>query len=192
MANGAVQTGQNGSGKGGGGNKAIVIVSIIVVVAVIAVLGIVAFVMLRPKAEESTPVEEAKPGKRNVVVTPDNVDEVITQMAESEFVEPGYFETSMTNEWHFPEANSASPDAYVANVAGNTNDIYFDVVLAEDENRVIYSSPVIPIGASLKDLTLDAPLENGTYDCVVIYHLVDEDQNTVSTLRVTVTVIIGQ
>ena len=72
------------------------------------------------------------------------------------------------------------------------NDVYFDVVLAEDEEHVIYSSPVIPRGGRLEEIALDEVLEAGTYDCVMIYHLIDEEQNTISTLRVAVKVIIQQ
>jgi hypothetical protein len=111
-------------------------------------------------------------------------------MSEREFTEPGYYETSMTNVWHFANGEAISDDAYVANVANNTNDIYFDVVLADDESQVIYKSPVIPRGSNLEQIVLDTPLKAGTYDSVVIYHLIDENQKTVSTLRVGITVII--
>lgn len=153
---------------------------LIIALIVIALLVAVIVYLLLPKEEE----------KRNIVVTPDNVDQVIEQMAEAELTEPGYFEASMTNEWHFENGSSVSEDAYVANVANNTNDIFFDLVMAEDESDVIYQSPVIPLGSSLEQIALDKDLDAGTYDCVIIYHLVDEDQNTVSTVRVAVTVIV--
>lgn len=155
-------------------------IAIVVLIAVIAVLAGVIIYLLMPKDEE----------KRNVVVTKDNVDEIIEQMAEDEGTEAGYYTVTMNNEWHFKSGTDASYDAVVENSEMNTNDVYFDLFTADDESNVIYKSPVIPLGASLENITLDIDLDPGTYDCICEYHLVDEDQNTVSTLRVTVTVII--
>jgi hypothetical protein len=78
----------------------------------------------------------------------------------------------------------------VQNRESNTNDVYFDVFIEGDEENAIYESPVIPLGGELQNIALDKELDEGTYDCVMVYHLVDEDQNTVDTLRVTVTIVI--
>lgn len=128
--------------------------------------------------------------KRNVVVTPDNVEEIIAQMDDEEFVDPGYYSASMNTEWHFSKGDAVSEDAVVNNLAENTNDVYFDVFLETDEAMPIYKSPVIPIGSSLTDIALDMPLEAGTHDCVMVYHLVDEEQNTISTLRVALKIVV--
>jgi hypothetical protein len=50
---------------------------------------------------------------------------------------------------------------------------------------------VIPVGSHLEDITLDKELDDGTYDCVVTYTLVDDDQNPISTVRVALTIVIG-
>ena len=42
----------------------------------------------------------------------------------------------------------------------------------------------------LEEIAFDEPLDEGAYDCVVIYHLIDEDQNTLSTLRIALKVIV--
>ena len=159
--------------------KTVVIIILIILVAIL--IAIIVWLLTRGEEE-----------KRNVVVTKDNVNEVIEQMAEAEYVEPGYYTVTMNNEWHFKDGSSVSSDAYVENVENNTNDVYFDLFLADDEENPILESPIIPRGASMKDIALDTPLENGTYDCVMIYHLVDEDQKSVDTLRVTVTIIVGE
>ena len=78
----------------------------------------------------------------------------------------------------------------VENDPKNTNDVYFDIVLAEDEEKVIYKSPVIPRGGHLEEIVLDEALEAGTYDCVVIYHAVDEEQNTLGTVRIALQIIV--
>ena len=91
--------------------------------------------------------------------------------------------------WHFPDGSSPSTDVYVENVERNTNDVYFDLLLWETD-EVIYESPIIPLGQRLTSLTLDRPLEAGMYPCVVEYHVVDENQNTLGTLRMSVTVVV--
>lgn len=182
------ETGRNG-GKGG---KGLVIGVTIGVIIILVLIGVIVYLVISQKetsqSEGARSVSEETIEKRDVVVTADNAEDIVAEMAQQEYIEPGYYETSMTTEWHFPDGKSASSDAYVANVANNTNDIYFDVVLADDENQVIYASPVIPRGGELDQITLDTPLEAGSYDCVLIYHLVDEEQNTISTLRVGVTI----
>ncbi len=96
----------------------------------------------------------------------------------------------MNTTWHFETGDSASYDAYVANVAENTNDVYFDIFLEGQEEEPIYQSPVIPRGSEMEEITLDKPLDAGTHNCVLIYHLVDEEQKTVSTLQVGLTIVV--
>lgn len=169
-------TGQQGKGKK---NKLLIIAAIIIIIVLLAVI---AFLLLGRKEEEEP--------KRNVVVTKENAEEVLDDMMNQDYIEPGYYSASMSTTWHFATGDAVSEDAYVENVPENTNDVYFDLVLAEDEEDVLLKSPVIPRGSELNDIALDKSLSAGTYDCVLIYHLVDEDQNTVSTLRVGVTVIV--
>jgi hypothetical protein len=159
--------------------------------AVIIVLLVVVIVLLVKKdTQTATSATESAP-KRNVVVTPDNVEEAASQLEESDYVVPGSYEVRMNTTWHFKDSASASDDAYVENAIENTNDVYFDVTLADtDEN--IYSSPVIPLGSHLEDITLDKELKDGTYDCVLTYTLVDEEQNPLSSLRVGLQIVIGE
>ena len=96
----------------------------------------------------------------------------------------------MKQEFEQMIGKEVSYDAVVENVAKNTNDVYFDIVLEEDEEKVLYKSPVIPRGGRLEEIILDDTLDAGTYNCVVIYHLIDEDQNTLSTLRVALEIIV--
>lgn len=161
-------------------NKKIVIIGIII----IAVL-IICIVLLLMRERES-----AEEPKRNVVVTKDNAENVLDDMLEQEYVEPGYYNASMSTTWHFATGDAISEDAYVANTEKNTNDVYFDVFLADNEEEAILKSPVLPRGSKLENIALDKPLSAGTYNCVMIYHLVDEQQNTVSTLRVGFTIIV--
>jgi methyl coenzyme M reductase alpha subunit len=155
---------------------------------VIIVLGAVVFFLLNQ--QQTTEMTEIEEEKRNVVVNNYNAEEFVEEMLNKEYVEPGYYNVSMNNVWHFADSSSSSEDAVVENKDVNTNDVYFDVFLAEDEETPIIKSPVIPRGAEIDDITLDTPLAAGTYDCIMVYHLIDENQDTISTLRVGVTIIV--
>lgn len=152
--------------------------------AVVIVLLIVIVLLLnRGSGKEEEP-------KRNVMVTQDNAEAVMAEMTEEEYVAPGYYSTAMTTTWHFETGEAVSEDAYVANRIENTNDVYFDVFLEDDEIEPILQSPVIPRGSEMNNISLDKPLDAGTYDCVTVYHLIDEEQNTVSTLRIGLTIVV--
>lgn len=161
------------------GRKSVMIAAIIIIIVLIILISVLVF-LLRGKEEP----------KRNVVVTPENVEEVVEQMAESDYTEPGYYTVNMATEWHFSKGDAISEDARVDNVAGNTNPVYFDVFLAGEEDEPVYRSPVIPVGSFLENIALEKPLEAGAYDCVMVYHLVDESQETISTLRVTLQIVV--
>lgn len=158
-------------------NKKVIIIGVIIIAVL---LGVIIFLLMRDKEEP----------KRNTVVTKDNVDKVVDDMLNDEYVQPGYYSTSMSTIWHFATGDAISEDAYVANVEENTNDVYFDVFLADNEEEAILESPILPRGSELDNIALDTPLSAGTYDCVMVYHLVDEEQNTVSTLRVGFTIVV--
>ncbi len=170
----------------GGKLKVVVIACVaVIVVLVVAVTVMAAKILNSGSSEAQTQATE----KRNVVVNDDNVDEVLADLTESEYTAPGYYEVMMNTTWKFSTGSAASSNAYVKNVATNTNDVYFDVTLS-DTDELIYSSPLIPLGSYLENITLDKDLDAGTYDCVCTYHLVDEEQNTLSTLKITLTIVV--
>ncbi len=151
-------------------------------IAILVILiGIIIYLLLSRDAE---PEKE----RRNVVVTPENVESVLEELDDAK--EAGYYTVTMNPVWHFETGKAVSYDAVVENVEKNTNDVYFDIVLEGDEDNVLYKSPVIPRGGRLEEIALEKPLDAGTYNCVVIYHLVDEEQNTLSTLRVTLEIVV--
>lgn len=164
------------------------IIGVCVAVVIIALVGVIVYLLItRNKEPEEAP--------RNVVVTQENAEQVldnINEMEKIEAVAPGYYTVTMNPTWHFKNGQEASYDAVVENVEANTNDVFFDIVLESDEDTVLYKSPVIPRGGTLKDIALDEQLTQGTYPCVVIYHLIDDDQNTLSTLRVTLSIIVEE
>jgi hypothetical protein len=157
-------------------------------VVIIALLVVVIVLLLRGKEEAKDEGGE----KRNVVVTKENAEQVAGEMMDREYIPTGYYNSQMTTTWHFSTGDAVSEDAYVKNAIENTNDVYFDVVLEEDESQVIYKSPVIPRGGELDGIKLDTKLSKGEYPAVVIYSLVDSEQNTVSTLRVGINIIVAK
>lgn len=172
--------------KGGGSrNKKILIVTVIAVAAVIVVLvGIIIYLVNGRDEDES---------KREVIVTTENADALLEELfeeQETELEDPGHYTVAQNFGWIFPNSKSASVNAKVHNDESNSTPVYFDMVLEEDESVVLFESPVIPVGGSLEEIVLNQDLEPGTYNCVMIYHLVDENQNTLSTVRLTNTITI--
>ena len=177
---------EKGKSAGDVKKKFIIIIGSLTIIVLLAII----VYLLMDRAGNNVDGEQQE--RRNVVVNHDNVDDVIQQMAEAaqNFVEPGYYTVMMDTDWHFSKGDAVSDDAIVENLIEHTNDVYFDVFLLEDESEAIYKSPVIPRGSYLENIVLDTPLEKGIYDCVIVYHLVDEEQETVSTLRVAFTITV--
>lgn len=160
---------------------------IIFLILIIAALAVTVVFLFRKNQENidtiSSMSEQAPAEKRNVVVNKDNVEEVINQLSEEEKTPAGNYEVVMSTLWNFANGSAVSNDAYIENAETNTNDVYFDVTLAET-GETIYKSPVIPVGSYLKNVTLDTELAKGKYDSVITYSLLDEEQNVLSTVSV--------
>ena len=167
----------------------------VLAVIIIILLVVVIVLLMRNSGEvseepENSTVTASEEPKRSVVVTQDTADEAVDELLQMDYVEPGYYSVSMNTTWHFATGDSISEDAFVENLAENTNDVYFDVFIADHEDEAIYESPILPRGSELNDIALDTVLSAGTYDCIMVYHLVDEEQNSISTLRIAFTIII--
>ncbi|MGN0327449.1 MAG: hypothetical protein ACI4D4_00575 [Lachnospira sp.] len=152
----------------------VVLIVSIVVVAVVAVVG-------RGGLKKSAQTY-------NLVVTPDNIEEL--RAANRETVAPGSYDVSMNSTWNFSNARSASSNAFVQNLLSNSNTVKF-TVKRKDSGNVIYTSPYIPVGSSLSNIKLeDGSLNKGTYPCVVTYHLVDEEYRELSSVSINISVVI--
>lgn len=121
----------------------------------------------------------------NRVTVPHNVKAQIAALDEDDKIPLGSFQINMNNEWTFPTAKSTSANAYVANYIGNTHTVYFTITLPNSEDT-FYNSPLIPIGGTLKNITLDCELPAGKHDAILTYHLMDADESEYSTLSVSV------
>lgn len=124
----------------------------------------------------------------NLVVTPNNVDELIADATSK--VAEGSYDVCMNSTWKFKDVESASYNAYVENVVSNNYTVYFTLTLNETAAE-LYKSPYIPVGSSLKNIKLeDESLSKGTYPCTVTYHLVDDNYSEISTLNISVDLVI--
>ena len=173
MSSKSIRSGNATKKKGGG------VIPIVGICCAVVLVGAVVFLGQDEELED----------KRNVVVNNENLEEVLNEMKEEDFVPIGTYQATMSSNWVFADGKAASDNAYVENVAANRHDVYFDIMLSDTKER-IYASPVLPIGSHLKAITLDKDLDAGTYDCIVEYHLVDEEQNTLGTVNFALTIII--
>lgn len=171
-------------------NKKLIILGIVVGLVFIAMASAIAVLAMRKPETTVTPASSTpEQEKREVLVTEENVQEVLQQM-EEEYVPFGQYTATMNFDWHFATGDSESYDSYVANDPENTNDVYFDIFLSDDRENAIYESPIIPRGSEIKNIRLKTDLEAGTYDCILVYHLVDENQNSLSTASFALTITI--
>lgn len=164
-------------------NKLVVLIVVLLLVLVV-LAGVIVFLLTRPK---ETNIEPSPTGGRGTVVTEENAAEIQEQINNATPTPDGSYVTSMSIDWHFKGLTST--DAYVANAVENTRTVYFDLLLA-DTGDLIYSSPYLPVGAELKEITLDKELEAGTYETILVYHLVDDEENEISTLSIALTIYV--
>lgn len=168
-------------------------IAVIVVLAAALVVCIVLLVVLSRDSGEPQLVDDVPDVSPTVLdrgfVDESNMDDIMSDLSEK--VDEGMFECKMTTTWTFEDASSASPNSYVANVESNRNAIYFDVY-EEGTDELLYSSPILPVGSEIRDIKLDKELPVGDYDAVVMYTLVDEDYEEVSTAGFRIKITIKQ
>ena len=164
--------------------RIVVIIIILCLLAVIGALGAVIYSLIN---EENGGSEAGASGKknRNTVVTMDNLDQIKADLDNK--IGDGMFEVRMNVDWEFKDASTPSENAYVGNTTINSNTVYFDVQL-DSTGEVVYESPYIPVGYALENIALNSELDKGTYPCTLVYHLVDDNYEDVSTLAVSITV----
>lgn len=161
--------------------KTLIFAGMVVIIILLVAVIVLLFTGRKDKKEET---EE----RRSVVLTEENAEEVTEDWFAEDYTPPGYFTATMNNVWNFSSGDSVSEDAYVANDSSNSNPVYFDIFIEGDEENPIYQSPVIPLGGELDKIKLDKKLSAGSYNCTMVYHLVDENQKTLSTVNVGITI----
>lgn len=171
------ETPTHNSGKGG---MRSLITAVLVLFAVL--IGVIIFLVVKLGTQDKAVVEEPKEEKG--VILPENVDEVMSEwMEEPDTYVPQNFTVVQNSDWTFPDGNSPSTDAYVENDRENEAAFYFDIVV-DSTGELVYSSPILELGAKIEKFKLDKPIEAGHYDCTMTYHLVDENQKELTTVTV--------
>jgi len=157
---------------------------VVICALVLALAGVLTY-FLWPNEEDTVIRDGPTPtGGRGTVMTPDNIDELL---ANREAPPPGgHYITTMNTNWTFNRWNVPSTNAFVENDIRNEYAVYFDLALEED-NRLVYTSPYIPLGATLREFALDRMIPAGEHPAIVTYFLVDDDGKEVSRVSVRVT-----
>lgn len=168
---------KTGQGKTGRKKKIVIIIILGVLVAVIGVLGFVIYRLLN-KEEPLRAVSEG-------LIVDDNYDK---KAAEARFT------TDMNMIWAFPSGSTVSSNAEIGNSSSNLYECYFEVYLDDEEQTLLYSSPVLPVGKQLDQLKLNQVLPDGTYDAVCTYHILDDEDpdRELGTVSFAVSLVFGE
>lgn len=161
-------------------NNKIVVLGIASATIVMFLIVIMIFLLKRNDKSELSLL-----GSHSTLVTTENVDEVEANIGKVSA--DNSYRAIMSVEWTFENGTAKSADAYVENSITNSRTIYFDVNLSST-NELIYSSPYLPLGSKLNNITLIKDLDAGDYPALVTYHLVDDDQNVIANVSLAITV----
>lgn len=161
-----------------------------VFVTMAAALTVCMVLLLKKPKDEPIQRTEAAPNYNVLdrgIVTEDNADNIMDEISDK--TAEGMFECKMTTSWTFADGKSSSPNAYVANVENNLYTLYFDVY-DEVSNELLYQSPLIPVGKELTNFKLDKELAAGEYNAVVMYKMVDDNNEEVSSVGFKVNILV--
>ena len=165
------------------------IIAAVIIVLAAALITCIVLLASRSGDTGETPVHDDVPPTvlDRGFVDESNADDIMSELSEK--VEEGMFECKMSTSWTFEDAASASPNSYVANVESNRHAIIFDVY-EEETNELLYSSQILPVGSEIQGIKLDKELPAGDYNAVVMYTLLNEAYEEVSTVGFRITISI--
>lgn len=183
LSKGETPTQKNGKG----GIRLVVIGAIVVFAALICTIVVLAMKISQngePKANTAASTEQKQ---TRSVITADNVEEVLAEIEDLPDYIPKNYTVRQSSSWIFPSGTSKSTNAYVENSTENETPMYFDLQV-DETGEIVYSSPVLELGAKIENFALDKPLEKGNYECTIVYHLVDDNQNELTHVNVGVNI----
>lgn len=156
--------------------KRIAIGLVIILLIAIAILGWIIYKLLHKEPED-------RGASEGIVVANENEPEE----------ESPTFTTDMNMTWFFPSGKRTSVNADIGNAEENEYKVYFEVYMDDEEQTLLYSSPVIPIGKRLKKLKLDKALPDGEHNAICTFHLLENDnpEEEVSRVSFEVSLIFG-
>lgn len=142
--------------------KILIIVVAVLLLCTIVVMGVVIYRLMTKKEE---PVKAERAVSSGLVV--DN--QVNEKIANARFT------TDMNMIWTFPSGSAVSTNAIIGNSSSNQFDCYFEIYLNDEEQTLLYSSPVLPVGKRLDTLELNDTLPDGEYEATCTFHLLDDE-----------------
>jgi len=179
-------------GKGGSNSKILIVIGALIIL-VLAVVIIVQSAKLRnvETATANGQKKEVVEGKKVVVdnSAAEEAARALINPTEPDKYIPQRYTVTQNSDWSFSDGETASTNAFVENDKENETPIYFDVIV-DETGETVYSSPILELGAVLDNIKLDVDLDAGAYPCTVVYHLVDENQETLTTVNVGVNLLI--
>jgi hypothetical protein len=167
-----------------------VIIKIILILFIILSLslGVIAgYKLLTGKSSDShSKTEETV--KRNYVVIDETVS--LSDVSEAAVNSASSHDVKMNSAWTFSDGKAYSKDAFVENPSSNINSVYFDIKV-NGYAESIFTSPVLPVGSHIENITLDKALKAGTYNCTLTYTLLSKDgKDSVGTLQMALKIIV--
>lgn len=149
------------------------IIIVLLLLVVIVILGIIVYMLLHKEPEDRRASEGL----------------VVDQTAEEDF-DPT-FTTDMNMIWVFPSGKRTSTNAQIGNSVDNEYPVYFEIFLDNEEQTLLYSSPVLPVGKQLKKLKLDKTLSDGEHSAICTFHILkdEESEKEISKVSFRVTLI---
>ncbi len=158
-----------------------VIAKILLVLFIILILGFGCYAGLKLFTGEKGDDIADNTIKRNYVVLSDA--DAVPPVSEEEVNSASSYDVKMNSEWTFDNGRAYSKDAFVENPLSNLNSVYFDVKVNGYEEPV-FTSPILPVGSHIENITLDKALKAGEYNCTLTYHLLSMDgKDSVGTLQ---------
>lgn len=142
--------------------KILIIVIFVVLIGVIGALGTVIYQLTNKQNQVQSQERAVSEG----LVVEENRDRKASEAR---------FTTDMNMIWTFPSGSDTSNNAEIGNSASNLYECYFEVYLDNEEQTLLYSSPVLPVGSRIDELKLNQVLPDGSYEAICTYHILDDE-----------------
>lgn len=173
-------------------SKAVIILLLIIIILLLAG-GITAFVFFMNKDSESLPEEGGNfKIKYDEAAVALDEDELKKQFGEAlKKAEEGQIALRYKNIAYSNDGVHFSCD--IGNSPANTNDLYFNIYTDTSFEEQILLTGLVPPGQGITEFESEIPFEPGTYDAVLIFTRVADDQSTIlGQAKVTYTLVVEE
>ena len=138
------------------GKRAVIALLLLIIIA----LGAVIFFLLnKPEEKSERDISEG-------LVVGGDIDEKASKAR---------FTTDMNMIWTFPSGSAVSSNAHIGNSVSNVYECYFELYLDDEEQTLLYSSPILQVGKKIDKLELNQVLPDGSHDALCTYHVLDDE-----------------